>query len=183
LAGFWKGLVWAISGVSLVAYPLLVWFGWTRLSPRLLGGALLLALGIRFLAFGSKGRSLAPAALIPLVPVAAGAILGEAKLFLWYPAFISGATGIWFGTSLRGRPAIEGFARLRHPDLPPHAVRHCRQATVAWTIFLALNTTVAAGSALWGNLRFWTVWNGGISYALMGLMFAVEFAVRLRRKA
>jgi uncharacterized membrane protein len=172
----------AISGVSLVAYPLLVWLGWGRISTRALGTALLLALGTRFLVFGSKGRALAPAALIPLVPVALGAISDDPRLFLWYPAFVTGATGFWFGSSLRGRPAVEGFARLRHPELPPEAIRHCRQATFAWTVFLAANTLVSAASALAGNLRFWTVWNGAVSYILMGLMFAGEYAVRLRRK-
>lgn len=175
-------LLGVVSGVSLVAYPLVVWLGWGRISPRLLGCILLSALGVRFLAFGSRGKALAPAALIPLVPVALGAISDNPNLFLWYPAFVCGATAFWFGTSLRGVPAIEGFARLRHPELPPAALRHCRQATVAWTLFLVANTLVSVGSAVSGNLRFWTVWNGAVSYALMGLMFAAEYAVRLLRK-
>jgi len=180
---FWKIAVGAVSGISLVAYPLLVWLGWGRLSAHLLGGLLLAALGVRFFVFGKHGRALAPAAIIPLVPVALGAVSGNPKLFLWYPAFISGATAFWFGSSLKtARPAIEGFARLRHAELPPEAVRHCRQATVAWTAFLGANTAVAAASAWLGNISFWTVWNGAVSYGLMGLMFAGEYAVRLRRR-
>lgn len=182
MAKFWKILLGAVSGVSLVAYPLLVWLGWGKLSPHLLGGLLLTALGVRFLVFGKHGKTLAPAAVIPLLPVAAGTVSGNPLLFLWYPAFISGATALWFGTSLKGQPAVEGFARMRHPELPPEAIRHCRQATVAWTGLLAFLSVVAAISAVWGNLRFWTVWNGAVSYGLMGLLFALEYAVRRARR-
>ncbi len=182
MAKFLKILLGAVSGMSLVAYPLLVWLGWGKFSPHLLGGLLLAALGVRFLVFGKHGKTLAPAAVIPLLPVAAGAVSGNAQLFLWYPALISGATALWFGTSLKGQTAVEGFARMRHPELPPEAIRHCRQATVAWTVLLAILSLVSAVSAVWGNLRFWAIWNGAVSYGLMGLLFALEYAVRRARR-
>lgn len=174
-------LLWAISGATLVVYPFLVWFGWNRLSARTLGALLALLLGVRFLGFGRKSHELAPAALIPLVPVLLGTAFGESRLFLWYPALVSGSTLVWFAASLRSRPAVERFARLRHPELPPEAVRHCRDATWAWVIFLAINTSMAAVTALRGDLNLWTIWNGAVFYSGMGLMFSGEYAVRRLR--
>ena len=53
-----------------------------------------------------------------------------------------------------------------------------------WCVFFILNGTAAAFTALYDfgsselNDKIWSVYNGGISYVLMGLLFTVEFIIR-----
>ena len=50
--------------------------------------------------------------------------------------------------------------------------------TIAWTVFLVSNAGVSAATGVWGTLDQWTLWNGLISYLLMGALFGGEYAVR-----
>ncbi len=109
---------------------------------------------------------------------------GESMLLRWYPVLINALLLAVFGVSLiHGPPFIERIARLREPDLPPAAVRYTRVVTWVWTVFFALSGTTSAVLTLWGSLACWTLYNGLISYLLVGLLFGVEwmFRQRLRR--
>ena len=77
-------------------------------------------------------------------------------------------------------PIIERLARLQEPDLPPEGVRYTRKVTWAWCGFFIVNGGIAAWTALYADLAAWTLYNGCISYLLMGLMFAVEWLCRRR---
>jgi uncharacterized membrane protein len=86
-----------------------------------------------------------------------------------------------FALSLKfGPPLVERLARLREPELPPHAVRYTRRVTQAWVLFFLGNGLIAAALTLWAPLAWWTLYNGLISYLLMGVLFAVEWLVRQR---
>lgn len=104
---------------------------------------------------------------------------GEAFPAKFYPVVVSAAWLAFFAGSLAGTPAVERFARMKTPDLPPSAVRYCRRVTVAWCVFFLANGTVALDSALNRSDAWWALYNGLISYIAMGLMFAGEYAVRL----
>ena len=68
-------------------------------------------------------------------------------------------------------------------DLPPAAVRYTRVVTWVWVGFFAFNGSMSAALTLWAPLSWWTLYNGMISYALMGMLFGGEwvFRQRLRR--
>jgi uncharacterized membrane protein len=55
--------------------------------------------------------------------------------------------------------------------------------TWAWSLVLLCNTLAALYTALYTSLGVWSLYNGLISYLLIGTTFAVEFALRtyLRR--
>ena len=72
---------------------------------------------------------------------------------------------------------------MRDPDLSPAAVRYTRTVTIAWCIFFAGNGAMALGTALSGNDRWWTLYNGFLAYLLMGALFAGEWLVRQRVRA
>lgn len=63
-------------------------------------------------------------------------------------------------------------------------LEYCKKVTIIWCCFFIINGSIAAFTALYNfgdeslNNRIWSVYNGGISYILMGLIFAVEFVVR-----
>ncbi len=84
-----------------------------------------------------------------------------------------------FGLSLLFPPTIvERIARITEPNLPPGGVVYTRRVTAIWAVFLLFNAVVSAATALWGTLAQWTLWNGLISYLLMGTLFAGELIVR-----
>lgn len=64
---------------------------------------------------------------------------------------------------------------------------YCKKVTVIWCCFFIINGAIsvctAFGQQLFGLSEeaartVWSVYNGGISYVLMGLLFAIEFIVR-----
>lgn len=163
-----------------VLYPFAVHFGMAHFAPwqfALLLGALWLA---RVLSMPRRPGSLGTA----LVALAFCALLGlsdSPHLLRWYPVLISAFMLTLFGSSLlRGMPVAERLARLRDPDLPARAVRYTRQVTQVWSGFFLLNGLIAAGLTLWAPLTWWTLYNGLIAYAAMGLLFAAEWLVRQR---
>ena len=54
---------------------------------------------------------------------------------------------------------------------------YCRKVTYVWIVFFMVNGSMAAWSSF-GSDVFWAVYNGGISYILMGMLFAGEYIVR-----
>lgn len=90
-----------------------------------------------------------------------------------------------FGFSLIYPPTlIEQIARRREPDLDARGVAYTRQVTKIWCMFCLLNGMVSLLTAVSGNIQVWTVYNGVISYGLMGILFVTEYGVRcyLRRQ-
>lgn len=57
---------------------------------------------------------------------------------------------------------------------------YCLKVTAAWCVFFLANGSVALYTALRGSDRLWSVYNGIVSYILMGAMFAVEYIIRKR---
>jgi len=174
------GLVLVLAGL---AYPFAVYFGLESLSPRVFA----LLLGVLWLARllvgeqrpGKRWMALAALAFCLLLGLA-----GEPALLRWYPVLISLFGLALFGLSLKfGPPLVERLARLREPELPEHAVRYTRQVTQVWSLFFLANALVAAALTLWAPLSWWTLYNGLISYALMGLLFGGEWLLRQRVRA
>jgi len=59
-------------------------------------------------------------------------------------------------------------------------VRYTRRVTQIWCLFFILNGTIATFTCLHGDMALWTLWNGLLSYLLIGLLMAGEWLVRQR---
>jgi acyl-coenzyme A synthetase/AMP-(fatty) acid ligase/uncharacterized membrane protein len=64
---------------------------------------------------------------------------------------------------------------------------YCQKVTVVWCCFFVLNGTAAAITTFADKLfglspeaarTVWAIYNGGISYVLMGMLFTIEFIIR-----
>jgi acyl-coenzyme A synthetase/AMP-(fatty) acid ligase/3-hydroxymyristoyl/3-hydroxydecanoyl-(acyl carrier protein) dehydratase len=55
---------------------------------------------------------------------------------------------------------------------------YCRKVTFVWCGFFVLNGSIAAWTIFSGSDALWSIYNGGISYILIGTLFAGEFMVR-----
>ncbi|MDC9595751.1 hypothetical protein [Xenorhabdus anantnagensis] len=120
----------------------------------------------------------------------AGIALGLASLFLrshqllmYYPVVVNAVLLILFSSSLRyGPPIIEKIARIKEPDLPPEGIAYTRKVTYIWCLFFMFNGAVALGTCLYNDMNLWTLWNGMVSYLLIGLLISIEWLVRQRVK-
>jgi uncharacterized membrane protein len=98
-----------------------------------------------------------------------------------YPVCMSvGMLAVFAGSLLSPQPMIERFARLIHTDLSPRAVHYLRRVTVIWCGFFGLNALLALWTALYASWAVWTLYNGLISYGLVGVLLLGEYLFRQR---
>ncbi len=174
-----KKLATLIISISFVVYPFLVYWGLNRFSPRGLAAVLLALVMVRAAhAAGRRGYVLLLLAM-SVVVFAPVLIFNDGQYLLYVPFIINMSLLFVFGSTILKPPAlIERFARLEMPDLPPSAVAYCRNVTKVWCAFFVINGGIALGSAVSGAMPFWTLYNGFVSYTLIGLLFAAEFCYR-----
>ncbi len=93
----------------------------------------------------------------------------------FYPVMINlGMLGLFSWSLFNPPPIIERLARLTEPELPESAIYYTRMVTIVWVIFFALNATISASLALFASDELWALYNGGIAYLIIGLIFIVE---------
>lgn len=167
---------------ATIAYPLMVYAGFGRWDPFWLAVGLAALMLLRAWA----GRD-----LVWLIAAAGAAVLALATRMAgsWvplklYPVMVSGILLAVFAASVLHPPTIiERIARLAEPELPAHAVAYTRRVTLAWCTFFAFNGSIALATVVWGSEEVWLLYNGLVSYALVGLMFAGEWMLRQRMRA
>ncbi|WP_297700865.1 AMP-binding protein [uncultured Fibrobacter sp.] len=183
-----------------VLYPALVFCGleFWGLSPRRLS---LLLIGLAFVHFFNvtRGRSgerkggnfdrtnvVKGLALVALMLLCGGlAFFADNIMFLkFYPVMVSLSLLSFFAFSLWKKPSFVfrlanlGDKTLRTSPERFFVERYCDRVTLVWCIFFILNASIAFATALVGSDRIWSLYNGLISYILIGILFAVEFMVR-----
>lgn len=171
-----------------VAYPVVVYFGLTRWSVRSVA-IVLLAMIAASVALRMHGidRARLKSVIVPMLPtVVLSAIAGaldRSWALLLVPVIVNLGLLATFAASLRPgkQPMVERFARLREPELTPAKVDYCRAVTRVWIGFFAVNAAISGALGLWAPLEWWTLWCGALAYACIGLVFAIEIAVRRRR--
>lgn len=173
-----------ISSLLIILYPLAIYFGLTYFEPRYLAAYLVLILVLRF-SLDSSSRALigikaaiifAAIALMLVVFTLFSNRLDGLKL---YPVVISFSLLVVFALSLLYPPSvIERIARLTDPELPPRGVSYTRNVTKIWCGFFLLNGLIALYTSLYFSNEAWALYNGLISYVLMGCLFGGEWTYR-----
>jgi uncharacterized membrane protein len=163
-------------------YPVLVYFGLGWFSPTVVLLVLLALLAFRLVlrggANGRGGMGVAPIIFV-IVCTTVIAIMDDLLAVKFYPVLVSTSLAFVFGASLFGRQSIiEKIARVGEPDLPPHAVVYTRNVTRLWLCFFIVNGSISAWTATHGDMALWTLYNGLISYLLIGMLMGGEFLVR-----
>tara|TARA_B100000424_G_scaffold106744_1_gene80350 strand:- start:659 stop:1276 length:618 start_codon:yes stop_codon:yes gene_type:complete len=182
-------LLGGLGVVAAICWPLLVYALLSRLTADPVGDATSGHVSPWVWALIALGALLIQRLPLPLILrltlaalLIAISLLSEAELGLRaYPVLVNLAMLSVFATSLwRGMPVIERLARLQEPDLPDAGVGYTRKVTRVWCGFFVFNASVAAATALYADLATWTLYNGLVSYVLMGLLFCGEWLVRRR---
>ncbi len=172
----------AFIGLLTVCYPFLVYFAADHLQPRYLALALAAIFLLRWLQQGrASSRKLSMAILAPAGAafLLVAGLANEEYLLLAYPVFVSAVFfALFFYSFLNPPTVVEKLARLSDPDLPPKGVAYTRKVTLVWCGFFAINALISAGAVWYGERWVWSLYNGCISYVLMGTLMGAEMMVR-----
>ncbi|HEY9034028.1 MAG TPA: hypothetical protein VIN71_08835 [Pseudomonadales bacterium] len=165
-----------------VLYPFAVFFGLEHVQPRYLALLLLLVFVLRLLLRPGQGFQRRDMLLLAVLLLFAGLVftLNSQQGLLFYPVLINLFMLASFAATLLYPPSmIERFARIHNKTLPDHAIPYTRGVTMVWCLFFALNTLASAYTALFCPLHVWSLYNGLLAYGLVGLLFVLEYPVRL----
>lgn len=111
-------------------------------------------------------------------------LTGQVIFIKLYPLFMNLIFLFTFASTLFSPPnicfrfACIGDKKIHGSMNERRIEKYCYKVTLIWCGFFILNGAAAVYTVFCKNDKIWSVYNGGISYLLMGLLFAVEFIVR-----
>ncbi len=175
-----------ISALFLVASPWVLYWTLSRhdvgvAALTLVGWVIVRTIPILLAAEPQHRATALRLPLIALVFAVLGWALDDGVWLMILPSATQATFGLAFLRSLKTTPMIETFARLVKPALGPREIAHCRQWTRIWGVYLLVLAAIGLGLAEWASLTIWTAYAGIASYALVGVLFAVEYMVRKLR--
>ncbi|AMG99166.1 TPA: hypothetical protein ACGQSM_003409 [Serratia liquefaciens] len=176
-----QGAVWLV----LLLYPLAVWVGLMHWGTALLAPLLVGVFSLRLLMLRGKlrqqmwlGKALA---LVGILLALASWALKQSHWLLYYPVLVNAILLLLFAYSLFAPPTVvERLARITEPQLDAAGIAYTRRVTQVWCGFFIVNGAIALTTCLSGDITLWTLYNGGISYLLMGALMGIEWIVRKR---
>ncbi|GAA0208681.1 hypothetical protein GCM10009123_15180 [Kangiella japonica] len=170
--------------VVVLLYPIAIYFGLQQFQPKYL--ALSLAALVILRASITKSPIIKAVKGLWLIVLVVGLSLAALSFFTnsdlglkLYPVIISAGFLAVFTYSLSQPPSIiERLARLQEPDLPPEGVAYTRKVTKVWCGFFVLNILISLYTVIFSSTEIWTLYNGLVSYLLMGTLFISELIYR-----
>ncbi|MGL6419819.1 hypothetical protein ACSZMW_19505 [Aeromonas allosaccharophila] len=172
-----------LAGALLLLYPLLVYLGLSNGERGLLALLLLPLFAIRLFA----GAALPDAwrwatrglGAVGLLLISLNIWFREHDWLLYYPIAVNATLLGVFGWSLaQPMTLVERLARLTTPGLPERGVRYTRKVTQVWCLFFIGNGLFSGWTVWHGDLALWSLYNGLVSYLLMGALMGGEWLVR-----
>jgi len=101
----------------------------------------------------------------------------------FYPVIVNFVMFFIFSLSLFNPPTvIEVLAMKQNPNLSGEEVCYTRKVCKVWCVFFFINGSIATVTALWSSLAWWSLYNGFISYVLIGLLMGIEYWVRINQE-
>ena len=183
--------VFVITGVC---YPLVVYFGLTRFEPRFVAFFLVAVLVLRVFwgnELGSaykktiqSGFNITKYCYLTIILLVLALILytfgsNQAGGLKLYPVIINFSLLLSFVLSLVYPPTvIERIARISEPELSSAGVQYTRKVTVIWCGFFFINGLVAIYTSVYASVATWALYNGLISYLLIGSLLGGEYLYR-----
>ena len=99
----------------------------------------------------------------------------------FYPALINLLIFfIFFSSIFTKETIIQKIAKIMEggKELPEIVKQYTRNLTYVWCVFLIFNFLVSFATIFMSS-KVWTIYNGCVSYLLTGMVFGVEYIIRL----
>lgn len=171
-----------LSAILLITYPLLVYMGLKYLSIYLLAPSIIIICLIRLSTLKVNLKEIFwISRLILIITIALcflALLMKSGSWMLCYPVLVNIIMLGIFTYSLFNPPSIiEHFARSQTPDLSAEGVVYTRNLTKIWCAFFVLNGAISLYT-IQISIEVWTLYNGLISYILIGSLLAGEWLYR-----
>ena len=85
---------------------------------------------------------------------------------------------VFFYSCFKGKPIIQKIAETIDGKLHPKIIIYTRNLNYICTIITGINFTLSV-ITLYMNNTFWALYNGCISYFIIGAVFLIEYPVRI----
>jgi uncharacterized membrane protein len=179
-----------LFGVLIVLYPVLVFSALVifKLSIRYLS-IFIIALAVAYFLVhrhNYRGKHTIVVFISPIVLCGIGIICLITKSSLTlkiYPVLADLIYLVIMGTSILIPPPLVFYflnmfdKKLKEHIEPKFFERYCRNAAIIWCVFFVLDGAFALVTVFWGSDIAWGIYNGGITYVLMGLIFSGEYFI------
>lgn len=168
--------------VFTVSWPVLIYAALTHgyLYPVLFVSAAVLLIRLAAVCLSENKSGIWPT-LAGFLVIGLALLLKQESVAMLYPVIVNSTLLATFGLSLTDKPIVQKFAEIARKEkgpLPSQAIMYTRNVTVIWTALFAFNTAVSALTVYIGDYEIWAVYNGFISYLLVGSLFAGEYLYR-----
>lgn len=173
-----------ITPAITVLVPFVIYFGFKYFGIRYLLYGLLFLYLLRSASCLKEGMKRNQAFVLISIAAIFGLaiILNRASLALYTPVLINLGLLLSFGSTLIiGPPIVEIFARKHVKSLSEIEVKYCRNVTVLWSAFFIINGSISFIISATGNIDYWILYNGFVSYIMIGLIFFIEMTYRYYR--
>lgn len=159
-----RRLLQAVAIGLLLLYPVLVYVGLQRWSPRGIAVLLLATLLVRILTLrnAQAWREWRWPLIVGLVFALTVIVLNDGQWLRYYPVLISVSMLVLFAGSLRWPPTIiERIARIENGSaLDAREIRYTRRLTQIWCLFFLLNASIALLTTVQPRTEWWLLYNG-----------------------
>lgn len=97
----------------------------------------------------------------------------------YYPPICNTFFFLTFTLSLFSKETvIQRFAKMIDNNLDERALLYTRRVTYVWSVFTFCNLSISIWTIFQSD-RIWLLYNGCIAYILIGLLFIIEYLVRI----
>lgn len=99
--------------------------------------------------------------------------------FKYYPVIVNfGFFFVFFSSIFSEKTVIQKIALSMEPDAGEHVMTYTRNLTYIWAGFTFLNFLVSLWT-VFASKQIWMIYNGCISYILVGIFFVIEYIIRV----
>jgi len=191
MASKFRGIPKVLFFIAAALYPALIfYFLVIRKTPLRLFSIFIIGFALLVFITGTSGKKKAKGisfvwnSVLLLGLGGLCLIINSAIILKLYPLLMNILFLTVFGSTLFSPPSmIFRFATMQDKSIQgslneKRVAAYCRKVTYVWCGFFIINGSIAAWTIFSGSDALWSVYNGGISYILMGTLFAGEFMVR-----
>lgn len=171
-----------LIGIGLAGYPLVVYFLLDSVQPVVFIIVFATLVALRLLTFKPLKKYQLGLLLSALIGFCVFAALDpQLRVLKLYPVLIN-LSAACFGlyTLLYPPSAIERLSTTLGMVVEGAAVPYTRRLTMVWVAFFIANGIAAGYTAIAASTATWAMYNGLLSYVLIGLLIGLEYPVRLR---
>ncbi len=172
-----------VLGSIFALYPLIVFLGLKWVEPTYIALVLAVLAGVRY--YHTKTPLNIPfvkvAGLVAVALLLFSVVANSALLLKLYPVVMSLSFFIIFVYSLIKPPAVITLIAGARDKLTVNSVAYTKKVTFVWSVFFVINASISLVTVFLSD-DVWALYNGLISYVLMGVLFAGEWIVRKQFK-